>query len=249
LNHTFRKRWGQNFLNDPNIIDKLLQALQPDKNDCVLEIGPGNGALTIPLSGMVSSIIAVEIDPHLIHELDRKTPDTVCIHQADFLEFDTGLCPTPYKVLGNLPYYVTTPVIFKILAAPGWTQAVFTIQKEVAQRISAPSGTRVYGRLSVMAQLQSEIEYLFTVPRTVFYPQPGVDSAVIRLTRRAENFPLSDLLAEIIRAAFGQRRKKLRNTITSYLCRETMIAFGDLRPEQLSPADFKRIASTYQAGS
>jgi len=243
LKHTYRKRWGQNFLQDPNFIRKIIDIAQVESTDVVLEIGPGLGALTSELGKKVSRVIAVEIDPLLIEPLRKNLPANVEVVHQDFMKFDLDQFKDPYTVVGNLPYYITTPILFKVLEHPGWVRSIFMVQKEVADRLFARPGTKDYGRLSVMIQAGAAIQKEFSVPPTVFYPQPSVESTVISMMRRSSLDIDMELFSEIVRLAFGQRRKKLRNTITNYLQNELMIKFGEMRPETLSVEDFVEIST------
>ena len=243
MNHPFRKKWGQNFLQDPNFIKKIAACVHPDPADVILEIGPGSGALTRLIAGKASKIIAVEIDPLLIEPLKKNLPANVEVIQADFMKFEFDQIPAPYKIVGNLPYYITTPILFRVLENPGWERGVFMVQKELGERLFASPNTKSYGRLSVMIQAGALIHKEFTVPPTVFYPQPSVGSIVITMIPHERQGLEMKLFSEIVRLAFGQRRKKLRNTISTYLSGNLMVKYGDKRPEMLPVEEFITISN------
>lgn len=215
------KSLGQNFLTDRNIIEKITDSLGITEDDFVVEIGPGAGALTRELSEEAKKVKAVEIDRNIIpvlNEVLRGADNTEIINEdfmkADLKELTEG---TAYKLIGNLPYYITTPIIMKILEeGPRPQQMVFMIQKEVAQRLSAKPGTKDYGAITVSANYYCQTEFLFTVSKEVFIPKPNVDSAVIRMTPYTQP-PVKvideDVFFSVIKAGFGQRRKTLGNSL------------------------------------
>ena len=148
--HPFRKKWGQNFLRDPNTITKIINCLQPCTSDNILEIGPGDGALTNQLSKQIDHIHVVEIDPLLVTHLEKNKYPNVTIHQGDILEWDLNQLKGEVKIIGNLPYYISSPILFKMLAWQNWERMVLMFQKELAQRIVSKHGNKSYGRISVM---------------------------------------------------------------------------------------------------
>jgi len=241
LSHPFRKKWGQNFLRDKNIIRKIVDVLAPAPDDTVLEIGPGSGALTHELAERSRRVVAVEVDPLLIPGLKDSLPENVNVIQGDILKFDLSHMPEGYRVIGNLPYYITTPILFRVLESPRWRRTVFMVQKEVGARMTASPGSKEYGRLSVMVQALAKVEKSFPVPPTVFYPQPSVWSVVISLEPSPDSPKDMSLFSEIVKQAFSQRRKKLRNTLYSYFRRETEEKYGELRAEQLAVEDYIEI--------
>lgn len=218
---TMSKSLGQNFLTDKNIIDKIIEGLMIDSDDTVVEIGPGIGALTTQLSERAGRVMSIEIDSKLLpllKEVLSGAENTEIINE-DFLKVDLKelTAGQPYKIIGNLPYYITTPIIMKILEnGPQPQSMVFMIQKEVAQRLSAKVGTKAYGSITVAANYYCQVEYLFNVSKEVFMPKPKVDSAVIRLTPYKSppvNVTDEKMLFSVIRAGFGQRRKTLSNAL------------------------------------
>lgn len=250
-----RKRFGQHFLRDDNIIQAIINALHPKSDEQIVEIGPGLGALTFKLLPLVHKLIVVEFDRDLIPELKAKSKafGELIIHQADALEFDFSQLahePNSLRLIGNLPYNISTPLIFHLLEN---TQIIkdmlFMLQKEVADRIVAQVGDKAYGRLSVMVQYFCRAENLFPVPPSAFYPIPKVDSAVIRLIPHAKipylakNFTL---FADVVRLAFNQRRKTLRNSLHTLINPEQLLHIGiepTLRAENLSVEDFVKISN------
>jgi 16S rRNA (adenine1518-N6/adenine1519-N6)-dimethyltransferase len=222
VSHIARKRFGQHFLADPDIIDAIVRAIAPRQDDAMVEIGPGLGALTGPLLGCVERLHAVEIDRDVIAALKRRHDAArLIIHSADALAFDFGAlaaeCGGRLRVVGNLPYNISTPLLFHLA---GYAERIidchFMLQKEVVDRMVAEPGGREYGRLSVMLQYRFDMERLFDVPPEAFEPPPRVESAIVRMMPRAAALRATcdeDLLGEVVTQAFGQRRKVLRNTL------------------------------------
>jgi 16S rRNA (adenine1518-N6/adenine1519-N6)-dimethyltransferase len=215
---------GQHFLRDPRVIQTILEAAELAPADRALEIGPGKGVLTEELGKRVSRLTAVELDRTLAPALQKRfanQPHVNIIHQ-DFLKTDLDdLFPNsiPIKVLGNLPYSITSPIFEKLLAWPGWTTGVFLIQREVGERMRSAPGSKVYGVLSLAVQLFADVELVATVKPGAFVPPPRVHSVVIRL-RRKRTLPLSDAeipnFFDLVHAAFSHRRKTLANSLAFY---------------------------------
>lgn len=249
MKHPARKRWGQNFLTDPNTCRKIVQLLRLKPDDQVVEIGPGLGALTTELTRQSNSLTAIEIDPLCCSHLEKLRLSGLNIVNQDFLYYDLDSINSSFKIIGNLPYYITTPILFKVLENKNWVKAVFMVQKEVVERITAKPGSRIYGRLTVMAALYCSVKKELTVPAHLFKPKPQVDSAVISIIPNPmpkiilDNFnPFKKMIA----AAFSSRRKVLRNTLEDYLTQESLERYGKLRPEQLSVDDFKNIFTVWK---
>ncbi len=252
--HQARKRFGQNFLSDPNIIRKIIEAIRPKEGDRIVEIGPGLGAMTEPLMDALGHLHVVEIDRDLIARLkSTHPPERLTIHEGDALKFDFAtIVPdgVPLRVVGNLPYNISTPLLFHLAEfADGVRNMTFMLQKEVVMRMVAEPGTADYGRLSVMLQYRFRMGWLFDVPPEAFRPAPKVTSSIVRMVPRPpEERTAQDeaLLGQIVTAAFGQRRKTLRNTLREFLVEDDFAALEldpGLRGERLTVADFVAIAN------
>lgn len=248
-----RKRFGQNFLHDPQVIAHIIEAINPQPGEALVEIGPGRGALTEPLLEQCEMLDAIEIDRDLAAELrQRFGARGLVLHEADALKFDFASLSArrgrPLRVIGNLPYNVSTPLLFHLLEARGSiTDLHIMLQREVIERICAGPGSGDYGRLTVMLAPWVIAEHLFDVGPGAFRPVPQVWSAVARLTMRATPaFPVDARYARVVAAAFSQRRKTLRNALRSLLDAEQIAACGidpGARPETLSPAEFGALAA------
>ncbi|MBC3434801.1 16S rRNA (adenine(1518)-N(6)/adenine(1519)-N(6))-dimethyltransferase RsmA [Pseudomonas sp. BW16M2] len=252
--HRARKRFGQNFLHDAGIIDRILRAINAKAGEHLLEIGPGQGALTEGLLGSGAQLDVVELDKDLVPILQHKFAGrgNFRLHQGDALKFDFNQLGVPersLKVVGNLPYNISTPLIFHLLSHAGLIRDMhFMLQKEVVERMAAGPGGGDWGRLSIMVQYHCRVEHLFNVGPGAFNPPPKVDSAIVRLVPHAVlPHPAKDarLLEQVVREAFNQRRKTLRNTMKGLLDSAAIEAAGvdgSLRPEQLDLAAFVRLA-------
>lgn len=254
FSHRARKRFGQNFLVDRNIIARMVRAIAPQPGQQLIEIGPGLGALTHPLLQAAGRLDAVELDRDLLDELARRCQDAgeLRVHQGDALRFDFGRLrqgEQPLRIVGNLPYNISTPLIFHLLEfADLIADMHFTLQKEVVDRLAAATGDDAYGRLSVMVQYYCRVERLFDIAPGAFRPIPRVDSAFVRLVPHREKpveVPDVAALSRLVAQAFSQRRKTLRNSLKSVLSAEQIHAVGidpALRPEQLDLAGFAKLA-------
>jgi len=217
-----RKRFSQNFLRDENVISKILHAINPGEGDILVEIGPGLGALTVPIIARGFALHAVEIDRDVVAQLKLGVSSArLTIHNADALQFDFSGLGNHLRVFGNLPYNISTPLLFHLLGfAENLLDLHLMLQKEVVERIVAKPSTPAYGRLSVMLQFRFEVEHLFDVSPNCFHPIPKVYSSLLRLSPK-QNIDLSpqrhNLLSRIVMSAFGQRRKMLRNTLSIFL--------------------------------
>ncbi len=252
--HRARKRFGQNFLHDAGIIDRILRAINAKPGEHLLEIGPGQGALTEGLLGSGAQLDVVELDKDLVPVLQHRfgLRDNFRLHQGDALKFDfnqLGVAPRSLKVVGNLPYNISTPLIFHLLQHASLIRDMhFMLQKEVVERLAAGPGGGDWGRLSIMVQYHCRVDHLFNVGPGAFNPPPKVDSAIVRLVpHETLPHPAKDptLLERIVREAFNQRRKTLRNTLKGLLDGQAIEAAGvdgSLRPEQLDLAAFVRLA-------
>lgn len=250
MRHIPRKRFGQNFLVDPQTVTNIISAIHPCKGDHLVEIGPGLGALTRPLLHSLNHLHVVEIDRDIVERLHREfSGRNLTIHQGDALEFDFAALGPNLRVVGNLPYNISTPILFHLSQFVDSIKDMhFMLQKEVVARMVAAPSTSDYGRLSVMLQCRFEMEQLFIVPPECFRPAPKVESAVVRMVPLGQ--PLTEaikeaLFANIVSAAFSQRRKTLRNTLHNYLKPEDYLTLGidpGLRAENLSVGQFIAIA-------
>lgn len=250
--HKAKKKFGQNFLVDQNIIADIIAAIRPEPGDHMVEIGPGLGALTRPLLKRLNCLHVVEIDRDIIARLENDYPQPnakLVIHAGDALEFDLAMLDAPLRVVGNLPYNISSPLLFHFSDYAGRiTDMHFMLQNEVVERMVAEPSTAAYGRLSVMLQYRFYMEKLLDVPPESFKPAPKVDSAIVRMIPLPATAILvqnEKLFAQIVSAAFGQRRKTLRNTLKSYLNESEFEQLGinpQLRAENLSVEEFARIA-------
>ena len=250
--HRARKRFGQHFLTDPGVIDAIIRAVHPTGDDVVVEIGPGQGAITDALARNAGHLHAVELDRDLAARLRRQYGDhpNVTVHEGDALQFDFAALGEKLRIVGNLPYNISSPLLFHFAAyAERIKDMHFMLQNEVVERMVAEPSTPEYGRLSVMLQYRFFMEKLLDVPPESFRPAPKVDSAIVRMIP----LPASEivvrnekLFAAVVRTAFGQRRKTLRNTLRGYLSDLDYKKLGvdaQLRAENLAVADFIRVAN------
>jgi 16S rRNA (adenine1518-N6/adenine1519-N6)-dimethyltransferase len=251
--HQARKRFGQNFLHDPGVIERIVRAINPKPEDSIVEIGPGLGAITEEILAINPRLQVVELDRDLIPVLRTKffNYPEFRIHEADALSFDFSqlVSDRPLRIVGNLPYNISTPLIFHLLSQSGVVQDMhFMLQKEVVQRLAAVPGDNNYGRLGIMAQYFCKVQPLFEVGPGAFRPAPKVDSAIVRLVPHKELlYPAKDLktLQAVVRTAFNARRKTLRKALAAMVTVEQLQSLGindGLRPENLGLADYVRIA-------
>lgn len=253
-----RKRFGQHFLCDQAIIARIIAALAPKANDHLVEIGPGQGALTRPILKAIHQLEVVELDRDLIPQLEKRCEGLgdLIIYSADALTFNFAeLCKDErwLRIFGNLPYNISTPLIFHLLDfAPHISDMLFMLQKEVAMRIAAKANDDDYGRLSVMVQYHCHVELLFNVPPDAFYPPPQVQSSIIRLEPHrqypylAKNYQLFET---IVKHAFQQRRKTLRNSLKGLVDDDVWAHIplhSNLRAENLTVKDFVEISNACQ---
>ena len=244
-----KKRFGQNFLQDPLIIGDIVALVPNEANLHILEIGPGQGALTKHLCRIDPSMIVVELDRDLISGLTALLPRTAKILQQDALQLRLDDLPAPLTIVGNLPYNISTPLLMHLLdQLDHINQMIFMFQKEVVDRLSAPTHTKAYGRLSVVTQLKCQVAHALSVPPSAFWPAPKVDSAVTVLTPipREQRAPFqAESLQTILTAAFGQRRKTLRNSL-KHLFSETALLTAGIDPaaraETLDPLTYAELS-------
>ena len=255
--HQPRKRFGQNFLADRHYVARIVTAVAPQPGDNIVEIGPGLGALTGELVQRAERIAAVEIDRDLAARLRaRFGADRLALHEADALLFDFATLGADLRVVGNLPYNISSPLLFHLARDDIRLRDVHVmLQREVVARMTAKPATPEYGRLTVMLQSRFAVTRLFTVPAGAFQPAPKVESAVARLVPLGEQRPIivdSVVYARVVAAAFGQRRKTLRNALAS-VASESQLRDADIDPsargETLSVEDFVRLANSLAAGA
>jgi len=257
------KRLGQHFLTDPAALQRIVAALEVGPGDTVIEVGPGRGAMTDLLVPLASRLVVIEIDRALIPVLRERyaSAPNVEVIEGDVLAVDLpAVAGGPYLLIGNVPYYITTPIIFHALKAPRPRRAVFLVQREVAERLAAAPGDESYGALSVNVQALADVHIAARVPASAFKPKPKVDSAVLRLTPKdvpviepAEELPFQRL----VQGAFGQRRRQMRRVLRtvrslSAAAADAVLAAASVdpetRPETLSPDDFARILRVLDGG-
>ncbi len=251
MKHVPRRRFGQNFLVDRGIISAIVSAIDPRPGDTVVEIGPGLGAISEPLLARLDHLHVVEIDRDLIARLKKQYPPTrMTIHEGDALAFDFAGIGGDLRLVGNLPYNISTPLLFHLAEYAGRVRDMhFMLQREVVERMVALPGDSDFSRISVMLQYRFHIERLIDVPPESFDPPPRVQSAVVRLIPRdaAElNAKSQEKLAQVVQTAFSQRRKMLRNTLKGTLSDAGFAELGIVptcRPEDVSVADYVRIAN------
>lgn len=239
-----KKRFGQNFLHDRHMIDKIVRSISPKENDLIIEIGPGRGAISFPLLASGCRLEAVEIDKDLIPQLLETCPhpEKFHLHNADALAFDFSTIGNNFRLVGNLPYNISTPLLFHLMNfTPQILDIHVMLQREVVDRIVANPNSKTYGRLSVMLQYYCQVERLFLIPPGVFDPVPKVDSALLRLIPK-KNRPLNreqeKNLEEIVKLAFGQRRKTLRNNLKTVFNNKNSSIDLQKRAENLSVENF-----------
>ena len=240
-----RKRFGQNFLHDNNVINRIIDSIAPNASDAIFEIGPGHGALTALLANATDDLTVVEIDRDLAANIARLYPDITLI-VSDILKYEFGdWQPTkPARVVGNLPYNISTPLLFRLFTTLDKIDDMhFMLQLEVVNRLAAAHSTQDYGRLSVMSQYYCDIEKLFEVPPTAFTPAPKVTSAIVKLIPKKNPIKARDenLFSAIVTAAFGQRRKTIRNSLKPYADSDMLVEAGidpGIRPENVSLRQF-----------
>jgi len=246
--HKPRKRFGQNFLVDEQVINQIVSTVSPKKNDTVIEIGPGKGALTFPLINHLKKIHVIEIDRDLISLLQKKNNKKISIHESDALVFNFDQFKQNIRIVGNLPYNISSPLLFHLLNyRENIIDMTFMLQKEVVDRIVAPPGSKVYGRISVIMQAFFDTELMFVVPKESFNPQPKIESAILYLKTKSK--PLvqnSKPLEEIVKIAFSQRRKTLKNCLKSVLNQSQTDIDLSQRAEMLSVENYVTLMNDYE---
>ncbi len=250
--HRARKRFGQHFLRDPGVVDAILRAINARGDDVVVEIGPGLGAMTNALANSAGHLHAVELDRDLVERLHRHfaDADTVTIHESDALEFDFAKLGDRLRIVGNLPYNISTPLLFHLMNFKEHIVDMhFMLQKEVVDRMAAAPGSKAYGRLGIMLGCHLQIESLFDVEPDAFDPPPKVRSSVVRLDPLPrDTYQITDpvALSTLVGAAFMKRRKTIRNALQEYAGDEDFAAVGidsKLRPEQIGIAQYVELSN------
>lgn len=252
--HHPRKRFGQNFLRDPNIIARLVDFIAPAPTDNLIEIGPGRGALTLPLLRAAGQMSAIELDRDLIPYLEELAEPIgkLAIHQCDILKFDLASlgCPEhPMRIVGNLPYNISTPILFHLAQYRPITRDIhIMLQLEVIERMAAQPGTKAYGRLSVMAQYHWNIKPLYRIGSHAFFPPPKIESAFARLIPHQQppvDVGSYETFSKLVRTAFSARRKTLRNSLKTLLSAEQISGCNidpQRRPETLSLPEYAALS-------
>ena len=257
MKHVARKRFGQNFLHDKQVLGDIIAAIAPQPGETMVEIGPGLGAMTALLIKGLERMHVVELDRDLVTRLEKTfNPAKLTIHAGDALKFDFSTIPVPegqkLRVVGNLPYNISSPLLFHLAAiAPLVQDQHFMLQKEVVERMVAPPGSKTYGRLSVMLQWRYDMSLLFIVPPTAFDPPPKVESAIVRMIPVAQ--PLAcdqETLEAVVLKAFSQRRKVIRNCLAGMFTEAQLVQSGvdpTVRPETVSLAQYVALANLLKA--
>ena len=253
MKHIARKRFGQNFLHDKYVLSAITEAIHPQPDDAMVEIGPGLGAMTEQLMRSLKQMHVVELDRDLVARLEKTyNPAKLTIHAGDALKFDFSTIPVPpgqkLRVVGNLPYNISSPLLFHLAAfAPQVQDQHFMLQKEVVERMVAEPGSKVYGRLSVMLQWRYDMSLLFVVPPEAFDPPPKVESAIVRMIPVAQPLACDGTTLEaVVLKAFSQRRKVIRNCLAGMFTEAQIVAAGidpTLRPEAVGLAQYVALAN------
>jgi len=250
--HRPRKRFGQHFLTDSATIEQIVAAIQPHDTETIVEVGPGRGAISDPLARLAGEFHTIELDRDLAAMIRMRfaTQANVTVHEGDVLNFDFASLGNELRIVGNLPYNISTPLLFRLVEFRTVIRDMhFMLQKEVVDRMAAPPGNKTYGRLSIMLGCHMEIIPLFDVPAIAFDPPPKVTSSVVRLRPwPADTFEISDhhKLSQIVAEAFSQRRKTLRNALKASATEDDLVAAGmdpQSRPEQATIANYVALAN------
>lgn len=255
MKHIPRKRFGQNFLQDQSIISRIIECINPQDNQRIVEIGPGLAALTEPLIDRVGHIDVVELDRDIIAFLEKKfTHEQITIHSGDALKMNFSFDGVDIRVVGNLPYNISTPIMFHLSTFSNISNMVFMLQKEVVERICAKPNSTDYGRLTVMLQYKFKCRYLLDVPPESFYPAPKVDSAIVSLTPRTDydfNLVNEEKLSKVVTTAFSQRRKTISNSLKSMFSSEQLVICGvdpKNRPENITIEQYIALSNFLSEG-
>lgn len=247
MNYKAKKRFGQNFLIDEFIINQIISYINAQKEETLVEIGPGLGALTKPLLNQVNHLNVIEIDNDIVTQMENWQEKNLIIHHCDILKFDFSTLGNNIKIIGNLPYNISSPILFSLLQQRHHIKEMFfMLQREVVERIVSKPNTKVYGRLSVMMQTFFDTELLFLVPPESFDPAPKIESAIIFLKPKKNVSIDFQNLEKVVRMAFSQRRKMLRNTLKPILNNLNTTIDLNQRAEMLSIEDFAQLTKDYE---
>jgi len=253
MKHVARKRFGQNFLTDKQVLSEIIDAIGPRRGEAMVEIGPGLAAMTALLIKQLDHMHVVELDRDLVARLEKAyPPEKLTVHSGDALKFDFGAIPVPegqkLRIVGNLPYNISSPLLFHLADFAHLVEDQhFMLQKEVVERMVAEPGTKAYGRLSVMLQWRYDMALMFIVPPTAFDPPPQVDSAIVRMVPTKRQLPCDAKRLEMVVAkAFSQRRKVIRNCVAGMFTEAQLVEAGidpSLRPEAVSLEQYVALAN------
>ena len=246
--HKPRKRFGQNFLVDHQVINQIISTIAPKRDENIIEIGPGKGALTFPLAEYLEHLSVIEIDRDLITILEAQNNQKISIYNSDALAFDFNQFSKKLRIVGNLPYNISSPLLFHLLSCKdNIIDMTFMLQKEVVERIVASPGSKSYGRLSVVIQAFFDAELMFVVPKDSFDPQPKIESAILYLkTKSAPVVQNLKPLENIVKLAFSQRRKTLKNCLKSKLNQSQTKIDLSQRAEMLTLENFVTLMNDYE---
>jgi len=253
MKHVARKRFGQNFLTDKQVLSEIIDAIGPRRGEAMVEIGPGLAAMTALLIKQLDHMHVVELDRDLVARLEKAyPPEKLTVHSGDALKFDFGAIPVPegqkLRIVGNLPYNISSPLLFHLADFAHLVEDQhFMLQKEVVERMVAEPGTKAYGRLSVMLQWRYDMALMFIVPPTAFDPPPQVDSAIVRMVPTRRQLPCdAKRLETVVAKAFSQRRKVIRNCVAGMFTEAQLVEAGidpSLRPEAVSLEQYVALAN------
>ena len=258
MKHIARKRFGQNFLTDQSVLHDIISAIAPQKDDVMVEIGPGLAAMTRLLLESLDEMHVVELDRDLVARLEKAYPrEKLTVHSGDALKFDFGSIPVPegqkLRVVGNLPYNISSPLLFHLAEFSHLVEDQhFMLQKEVVERMVAEPGTKAYSRLSVMLQWRYDMDLMFIVPPTAFDPPPQVESAIVRMIPKRTMLEVDGaVLEKVVAKAFSQRRKVIRNCVAGMFTEAQLVEAGidpSVRPEAVSLAQYVAVANLPSQG-
>ena len=234
-----RKKWGQNFLIDKNVIRKIIKIINPSKNNLILEIGPGNGAMTIPISKRVKEIHAVEIDPMLFNKLTGLKIKNLFLFNDDILKWK-NVNPHYDTIFGNVPYNISSQIIFKFLNKNSWDTMILMLQKELASRIVSKHNKREFGRISVMVQAFCNVSIETNISKNVFYPRPKVDSSIIKFKKKNQKIDY-DKFSFFVKECFKQKRKKIKNNLKNICQQDILENLAEKRAEHISVKNYIKL--------